>query len=34
MGFYIGEIMVVVICYYGGVLLGTGGLVKVYGGGV
>ncbi len=30
----IGEISAVVVRYYGGVLLGTGGLVKAYGGGV
>lgn len=30
----IGEIVAVVVRYYGGILLGTGGLVKAYGGGV
>ncbi|WP_226573907.1 IMPACT family protein [Mangrovibacter yixingensis] len=30
----VGEITAVVVRYYGGVLLGTGGLVKAYGGGV
>lgn len=30
----IGEITAVVTRYYGGILLGTGGLVKAYGGGV
>ena len=34
MGAGIGEIAAVVVRYYGGVLLGTGGLVKAYGGGV
>lgn len=34
MGYGIGEITAVVIRYYGGVKLGTGGLVKAYGGGV
>lgn len=34
MGSGIGEIAAVVVRYYGGVLLGTGGLVKAYGGGV
>ncbi|MDO2950088.1 YigZ family protein [Aeromonas simiae] len=34
MGSGIGEIGAVVVRYYGGVLLGTGGLVKAYGGGV
>lgn len=33
-GSHIGEITAVVTRYYGGVLLGTGGLVKAYGGGV
>lgn len=33
-GFGLGEIIVVVVCYYGGILLGIGGLVKVYGNGV
>ncbi|MGL5653411.1 YigZ family protein [Vibrio misgurnus] len=33
-GSHIGEICAVVTRYYGGVLLGTGGLVKAYGGGV
>ncbi|QIL85505.1 YigZ family protein [Vibrio sp. HDW18] len=33
-GSQIGEICAVVTRYYGGVLLGTGGLVKAYGGGV
>ncbi|MFM4945354.1 YigZ family protein [Aeromonas bivalvium] len=34
MGSGIGEIAAVGVRYYGGVLLGTGGLVKAYGGGV
>lgn len=34
MGAGLGEIAAVVVRYYGGVLLGTGGLVKAYGGGV
>lgn len=34
MGNNIGEITAVVIRYYGGIQLGTGGLVKAYGGGV
>lgn len=34
MGSGVGEITAVVIRYYGGVKLGTGGLVKAYGGGV
>lgn len=34
MGSGIGEITAVVVRYYGGVMLGTGGLVKAYGGGV
>jgi len=34
MGSDIGEITAVVVRYYGGILLGTGGLVKAYGGGV
>ncbi len=34
MGNEIGEITAVVVRYYGGVQLGTGGLVKAYGGGV
>lgn len=34
MGKGIGEITAVVVRYYGGVKLGTGGLVKAYGGGV
>lgn len=34
MGSGVGEIIVVVVCYYGGILFGIGGLVKVYGGGV
>lgn len=34
MGCGIGEITAVVVRYYGGILLGTGGLVKAYGGGV
>lgn len=34
MGSGVGEIAAVVVRYYGGVLLGTGGLVKAYGGGV
>ena len=33
-GSNVGEIVAVVTRYYGGVLLGTGGLVKAYGGGV
>ncbi|MCX9528766.1 YigZ family protein [Vibrio cholerae] len=33
-GSHIGEITAVVTRYYGGILLGTGGLVKAYGGGV
>lgn len=33
-GSNIGEIVAVVVRYYGGVLLGTGGLVKAYGNGV
>lgn len=31
-GLGIGEIMVVVICYFGGIKFGIGGLVCVYGG--
>ena len=31
---FVGEITAVVVRYYGGILLGTGGLVKAYGGGV
>lgn len=34
MGSEVGEMTAVVVRYYGGVLLGTGGLVKAYGGGV
>ncbi|MEM6052917.1 IMPACT family protein [Erwinia sp. P7711] len=34
MGNHIGEITAVVVRYYGGIQLGTGGLVKAYGGGV
>ena len=34
MGSQIGEITAVVVRYYGGIMLGTGGLVKAYGGGV
>lgn len=34
MGAGIGEITAVVVRYYGGIMLGTGGLVKAYGGGV
>ena len=34
MGSQIGEIIAVVVRYYGGILLGTGGLVKAYGHGV
>lgn len=34
MGANIGEITAVVVRYYGGIMLGTGGLVKAYGGGV
>ncbi|MEZ2697031.1 IMPACT family protein, partial [Hafnia alvei] len=34
MGSHIGEITAVVVRYYGGIRLGTGGLVKAYGGGV
>jgi len=34
MGNNIGEITAVVVRYYGGIQLGTGGLVKAYGGGV
>lgn len=34
MGSGVGEITTVVVRYYGGILLGTGGLVKAYGGGV
>lgn len=33
-GSHIGEIVAVVVRYYGGILLGTGGLVKAYGNGV
>lgn len=33
-GFNVGEITAVVTRYYGGIRLGTGGLVKAYGGGV
>ena len=34
MGSGIGEITAVVVRYYGGIMLGTGGLVKAYGGGI
>ncbi|WP_130833241.1 IMPACT family protein [[Erwinia] mediterraneensis] len=34
MGSQMGEITAVVVRYYGGIMLGTGGLVKAYGGGV
>ena len=34
MGSGVGEITAVVVRYYGGIMLGTGGLVKAYGGGV
>lgn len=34
MGSGVGEIIAVVVRYYGGIMLGTGGLVKAYGGGV
>ncbi|NKI74493.1 IMPACT family protein [Dickeya sp. CFBP 2040] len=34
MGSGIGEVVAVVVRYYGGIRLGTGGLVKAYGGGV
>lgn len=34
MGSHIGEVTAVVVRYYGGIRLGTGGLVKAYGGGV
>lgn len=34
LGCGIGEITAVVVRYYGGIMLGTGGLVKAYGGGV
>lgn len=34
LGSGLGEITAVVVRYYGGILLGTGGLVKAYGGGV
>ncbi|CCG85633.1 IMPACT family protein [Erwinia piriflorinigrans] len=34
MGSHTGEITAVVVRYYGGIMLGTGGLVKAYGGGV
>ena len=34
MGSGVGEITAVVVRYYGGILLGTGGLVKAYGSGV
>lgn len=34
MGSDVGEVTAVVVRYYGGILLGTGGLVKAYGGGV
>ena len=34
MGSQVGEITAVVVRYYGGIMLGTGGPVKAYGGGV
>ena len=34
LGSGVGEITAVVVRYYGGIMLGTGGLVKAYGGGV
>ncbi|MCK8272480.1 YigZ family protein, partial [Erwinia amylovora] len=34
MGGHIGELTAVVVRYYGGIMLGPGGLVKAYGGGV
>jgi len=34
MGSGLGEVTAVVVRYYGGIMLGTGGLVKAYGGGV
>ncbi len=34
MGSGVGQITAVVVRYYGGIMLGTGGLVKAYGGGV
>lgn len=34
MGSGVGEVVAVVVRYYGGILLGTGGLVKAYGNGV
>src|SRR5471030_368293 len=34
MGSGVGEITAVVVRYYGGIMLGTGGLVRAYGGGV
>lgn len=34
MGSQVGEVTAVVVRYYGGIMLGTGGLVKAYGGGV
>ena len=34
MGSGVGEVTCVVVRYYGGIMLGTGGLVKAYGGGV
>ncbi|GBU12417.1 hypothetical protein AwEntero_10180 [Enterobacterales bacterium] len=34
MGSGVGELTAVVVRYYGGIMLGTGGLVKAYGGGV
>ena len=33
-GSQVGEISAVVVRYYGGILLGTGGLVRAYGNGV
>ena len=34
LGSQVGEISAVVVRYYGGILLGTGGLVRAYGNGV